>query len=533
MVTVQFVTVPMGSQFLDAMSSTDPVDKNDFKVYLVWSENVTGLSLSNISFTIVSGPGGTRNLTPHTQLLSLRGSKSVYELTIRPPNPIGAGNSNPWNGVGTNPTTAVITLTIAANAVTQGNPVTTKTIRISRTFPDVDADVPTSLFNATGTFRGIAVSSTRIFIGEPNSVTRKHRIRAYTYAGVEQVSERVTLTFEVGRDTLSTLQYINGDFLIDGIYRADREGNLIKTLSNLAGYAVVPTRLGFLNFSNSDIFRVYPFSGTSSADVYNITATEHVALEAYGVGSNLARLARAGDLLFIVSSSNAGRHCYLGQITDADGIEILSRLNININSYQLQDIAISQDTLYIFYSSQVYTLDIKKYRTLAKNTKTTIYPVILSHKPNQRQQTLDLQSYSPDAERIVWDVGFDKPAWLTLLSNNRLQIDTTGMTAGGVRTCFVRCRAINRIDSVPFHFYLVVEDKTPTIRDISEFAILEGSTFDLLQLTENATRVVLSPDSPPLLQGNTLINSVLTMTTAQTIKLRAHNDNTGQYTDSA
>ena len=65
------------------------------------------------------------------------------------------------------------------------------------------------------------------------------------------------------------------------------------------------------------------------------------------------------------------------------------------------DIALYRDTLYLTHPSNgVFTLDIRPYRPMAKNTKTTIHPVII-----HANATIDLTDYAPDAETVIFDEG--------------------------------------------------------------------------------------------------------------------------------
>ena len=70
----------------------------------------------------------------------------------------------------------------------EGNVETEKDIRISTSFPDADAEVPTELFDSGVSHDGIALTPTRILLSEGTNL-----IYHYTYSGVEQVSERLTL----------------------------------------------------------------------------------------------------------------------------------------------------------------------------------------------------------------------------------------------------------------------------------------------------------------------------------------------------
>ena len=57
------------------------------------------------------------------------------------------------------------------------------------------------------------------------------------------------------------------------------------------------------------------------------------------------------------------------------------------------------------------------------------------------------------AERFTFDVGFDKPPYLSINTSNELVIGS------GAETVFVKLKAINRIDATEtesFGFYLII-----------------------------------------------------------------------------
>ena len=132
MATFEIITIPIGSQFVETIGADDADDLNDFRCVIVANENVSGLAESSLS--VSSG-----------SVVSLTGEKNVWEATLRPPE-----------------TAEVITLTIAADSVNEGNLETTQDIRVSTTFPDADAEVATQLFSETGLY-GIDVRPTRIY----------------------------------------------------------------------------------------------------------------------------------------------------------------------------------------------------------------------------------------------------------------------------------------------------------------------------------------------------------------------------------
>ena len=85
MANVEFITAPIGSQFTQAIGTDDPESLNDFQVFCVFSENVTGLSLDNFTLTARLDNTAMTDISDDASLVSLDGENSVWVLTIRPP----------------------------------------------------------------------------------------------------------------------------------------------------------------------------------------------------------------------------------------------------------------------------------------------------------------------------------------------------------------------------------------------------------------------------------------------------------------
>ena len=70
-VTIEILTIPIGSQFTSAIGADDTEDQNDFTALILTSESGTGLTESDI--TLSSGT-----------LVSLTGKGASWEATLRP-----------------------------------------------------------------------------------------------------------------------------------------------------------------------------------------------------------------------------------------------------------------------------------------------------------------------------------------------------------------------------------------------------------------------------------------------------------------
>ena len=450
MANVEIIPIPLGSQLVKSIGANDPDDLNDFPVLFLFSENVD-LTQSDVSVSAGSS------------IVSFEGANSVYKLRVRPPQTAGT-----------------VTVTVAANAVSEGNAQTSKDIEVVTDYPDTDAETPTLLFNHSNLTNasGLTVSPTRIIASRGGDTTGS--IVFFTHAGVQQTTETLTPSI-VG--TAERIEYFNDTLLIAGnqFYRSAGRFSLID-LSEIERYAIpatsgfiVHTRLGVIGIDNTRVFYIQPYGTTAHDD-----RVEHQLPTEFGYRN----IAHQDDLLYMAERGFSTDIFALAAIDEEDGATYVSQLNINRPSGGMRDIAIYRDTLYMLgvNNGNIYTLDIKKYRPVAKRTKTTIYPIFA-----EAGDTIDLTQFSPDAERIVFDVGFDKPPHLSINTSNELVV-------GSGPTVLVKLKAINRIDATEtesFGFYLIIRRATaPVWRDVSELTMRAGSSYDLFQLVPDAESIV-------------------------------------------
>ena len=478
MAIFEIITSPIGSQLTSTIASDEDADKNDFSVYLYWGENVSGLTEADITLSAVDSSDD--DISDDVSLVSLEGENSVYRAVVRPMEESG-----------------LLTLTIAEDAVTEGNDETTQDIRVSTTFPDADAEVPTQLFTHGFTSTqvvGITVTPLRIIIGREPFNTRI-TLYKYLHDGTAQTGETVSYTSS-GSLSTNAIDAINGDILANNLRLREVSGSLERVdayaLGGKAG-GIAHTRLGFIRNS-----------GTRQLSTLQYGQTPIVTHD-YGSPESYSRIAHQGNLLYLNDSHEFG----LAEITDSDEIQFRSRLNIEdaSNGYWF-DSAIYQDTLYMVSGDRVSTLDIKKYRPMSKNTKKDIHPVII-----HANATIDLTDYAPDAETIIFDEGFDKPSWLSI-SSNSLSVDTASITE--TTTCFVRLKGINRIDATEtgmFGFYLIVMPLTaPSWKPVTELTLRANSTYNLRQLVTADSISFRAGKSQPT--GASLSDGIFTIGTA-------------------
>ena len=480
MPSVTLQEIPIGSQLVSTIGANDPEDLNDFTVLLVFDGNITGLTEADIT------------LSAGTTLVSLEGRNSVWKAVVRPPQTAGT-----------------VTVTVAANAVAEGNAQTSKDIAVVTNYPDADAETPTLLFNHStlNNANGLTVSPTRII--SIRSVSNTENVVFFTHAGVQQTTE--TLTWRT-RGIVRRIEYFNDTLLIAGreSYRVPGRFSLAD-LSEIERYAAIPwtsgfishTRLGVIGIrTNTRVFYIQPYGTTARND-----RIEHQLPAEFGYRS----IAHQDDLLYMADRGFSTNIFALAEISDADGATYVSQLNINRPSGGMRDIAVYRDTMYLLgvNNGNIYTLDIRKYRPVAKRTKTTIYPVFA-----EAGDTIDLTQFSPDAERFTFDVGFKKPPHLSINASNELGVGS------GAETAFVKLKAINRIDATEtdsFGFYLIIRRATaPVWRKVSALTMRAGSSYDLFQLVESGLETpptIAFRSGRPRPTGSSLANGVFTVGT--------------------
>ena len=126
--------------------------------------------------------------------------------------------------------------------------------------------------------------------------------------------------------------------------------------------------------------------------------------------------------------------------------------------------------------------------------------------------SLDLTQLAPDAERIVFAAGFDKPTYLSINASNELEVASSAVTE--TTPVLVKLTAINRIDSQDLSFYLIIRQAAnPTVRDIDDLAMYASTTFNLFDIVDNATAITFrTGQTQPT--GSSISNGIFTIGTA-------------------
>ena len=183
---------------------------------------------------------------------------------------------------------------------------------------------------------------------------------------------------------------------------------------------------------------------------------------------------------------------------------MITPLNLSYGDFNAyKDVSIYRDTLYVLGTRRVGVVDIRKYRPMSKNTKTTI-PIQFANEGD----TIDLTQFAPDAEKIVFDVGYKKPPFLSINANNGLVVSSSAVTE--TTPVSVQCLGINRIDAQPFAFYLVIRQASnPKWREIDTLSMRAGSSVNLFDYVDADSISFRSGRTQPT--DSTLSNGIFTI----------------------
>ena len=270
----------------------------------------------------------------------------------------------------------------------------------------------------------------------------------------------------------------------------------------------------FFSLPANDNVRVYPFPDETDT-IHSVPTMSPPA-------------AHQNDLIYSYHEGSGNSDSVdLHQITETDTIDFVKWLNILLptgTDAGNRFFAVYRDTFYIANQSGVYTLDIRKYRPIAKNTKTTIYPIFANE-----GDTIPLSQFCPDAKTITFATGFDKPTYLSINADNELEIASNAVTE--TQPVLVRLTGINYIDSADFSFYLIIVPvSAPEWRDVESLSMKANTTYNLHPIVDADSIAFESGETQPT--GSSIASGVFTIaTTAGTAYFRATKD--GLTTDKA
>ena len=477
-----------GSLFLSEIDTeTEPDAKNDLRFILAFSGNATNLEKTNISVSVVSDD--LPDDAEPAKIVSLEGKHSTYEIVVRPQFPLSDIDD----------ISGELTITLAENAVNETNPETTATFRYSNTIPEAAWQ---DVFTTTQIYEDIvAVTRDRVILLFQNA------LHFFTPDGNPLESEQITFPDTPTVETVARYaeqKYLglstddNIGYLLDAGEALDWESADIWMLDerNIVDWALdaESKRLVVSNLraSSEPNFASIPMALLHNAiqkgDDLSDFVFDNLSLDNGDVEvewSMTVRIAADRGKLYIASNESG-----LNPVDnfvypyDTDGTLIPSGRMLIPDTSNTLGIFVFENYLYR-YAQNKHLTKVDLSTVALPRPLASIYPMTI--KPGDR---IDLRKFCRYANDIVFEVGFDKPEWLSIVDNRWLVI---AEDVDPESTALLRLRGINQngiTDENAFYFHIFVEKlRTPAWKAFDRLNMFADQKLDMFAYCENADKI--------------------------------------------
>ena len=518
MPTLQILTIPKsfprpgdaaGALYLTEVDLTadppDSVEQNDIPLLFVFDADITGLDLTRIVLSAEDENGN--DISNEVSFIGeLMGKGCSYSTVVRFPHSGGAGK---------------VTVTVPSDSVSEGNPETSVTVAYSDDFPQADW---ASLFNATGYDQIVSVDAEHVYLRDGAE------IHGYDHNG-----NRVeALDATVATGTITALRLDADTFLSTAGQKLARYRNQTRlwesadVLVESATNALTLTEDGRLLFfqTTTDGLQELPMEAVHAAIIENTdlegTMPEDVSLD-NGDFDDLRDdaiwyLACDRNTLYIEERTTGDHwiYCY-----DAE-YHLLPSRRIPIPNEFVQYAPLSL----FYWGGLLFRLDTKGGLHFldvsvwdVPRPLGAIYPMEVA-----QGDRLDLFKFIHGATNVVFDVGFEKPDWVSLEDNRYLVVaDDAPVNA----PAYIRLRGINAVGGSEQHacgFYVSVTGvQTPVWRNIAELSMRTDQKINLFEYVSGADTIEYAPNSkePSFLRLTGGVLHIIGEGTTATLHLRA------------
>ena len=481
--TARLLPLPQDTTlYVSAISATDPLNKNDAEIRVIFGANVTGLTIDAFSVSGVDSNGDA--VTVKVVETSLEGQNSVYAIKIRPP--------ETDNGT--------LTLTLAADAVTEGNSETTLTLNYTDGDKETDWDL---LFETTVDYTALLESRPAAKDGYFRLVSADG-IDAFDY-NLPQLSSytRTVPTTALRR----AIPFANGGYLnfpdnnielvnTDGdvVWTSDRlQKDYNGTLSDLTIKSVALTPDGML-------LMAITANGTYGVIEYTLTEIQSAITEGTTtLGTAPPSVSFSNGNITVpayTASLVIGNDRDTGKIYVSDHNKVYTYdADRNIIEDAVLTTASGETSVFIGgWGGDLYrfTTDGNLYAIgTSRLTKPTprehIHPIFIA--PGEK---FDLTTLLPNFEKgvgqVVFDLGFDKEAWFEIVDDRYIRVEDD---YEGDAALIAKLLAINANGFVPFSFYLIVKQTlTPEWLRFQTLCVDASKPLNLLDYVLDAVQVL-------------------------------------------
>ena len=477
-----------GTLFLSEIDmATEPDDKNDLRFILAFSENATGLDISHISVTVVSDdlPDDAKP----AKIVSLDGENAAYEIVVRPQFPLSDIDD----------ITGELTITLAENAVAEENPETTATFRYSNTIPEAAWQ---DVFATTQTYEDIvAVTRERVILLFENA------LHFFSPDGNQLESEQIafpdTPTVEtvaryahnkyLGLSTDDNIAYLLDaqgalDWESADIWMLD-ERNIVDWALDADGKQLVVSNLrassqpNFASIPMTTLHNALQKGDDLSDFAFESLSFRNADIEVPEWNMTVRLAADRGKLYIATNETDADVDNFIYPY-DTDGTLIPSGRMLIPDTTNTLGLFVFENHLYR-YAQDKHLSKVDLTTVALPHALTTIYPQTVS-----AGDRIDLRKFCRYANAIVFEVGFDKPEWLSIVDNRWLVI---AEDVDPEATALLRLRGINQngiTDENAFYFHIFVPKlRTPVWKQFDRLNMFDDQKLDMFAYCEHADTI--------------------------------------------
>lgn len=472
--------------YMREVTADDLDDINDFEVLVSFSRNVTGFSKEKIMLNAIDDANDPQTVS----LQKFEGEHSVYSLVVRPPMVGGTGT---------------MSITVPENVTNEGN--SQKTLIINYTDQII---VPewSKVFKTTDAYKDI-VSVDRQCV----QMLRDVQIDCFNLEGSIDADKQVdfpddptirrAIQYDIGKyiglsdDANTTAHlFIEGikEWTSGGVFRLDtynafdwvwtRDRRIIIVATQPTGpvLGVLPAREVHEAIRSGYDLNDAVFDGLSLSN-------DLEAIENWGESVVIAH--GEGNHLFVASNETGADVQNYVSVYDAEN-QLLPEARIPISG-RTTALFVFDGWLYRYDDTNMtlyrFSLDVLRLPT----PKAEIYPFILL--PGDEIPLLKLIKH---ATQVVFDVGFEKPDWLSI-EDNVLKVAEDAIPKS---TAYARLRGINRNGASLFGtcgFYVYVrEPQTPIWKAFESLSMYDDNhELDMFAFVDGADTIELQHGFTP------------------------------------
>ena len=473
------------------LTASDDDGLYDFKVLILFNQDVTGFTEDDITVRAIDA----NNDVVKASVVDFSGKGSVYEATIRVLSTGGEGT---------------VVISVPLDAVDQGNPIKSLTLTYSDelvipgwqdmfTTADTYNDIVSVSQDGIQLLRedyidffafdGTLDSTRRVALPNTPVVTRVVNYDVDKYMGLSTVTNEAKAYLFVGGATdwesasvftLATDRANDPNTEIIGLAVND----WVWTQERRLFLASMPFQTQNARIGSVDALEIHSAirERTDLNDVvFGMVSVDYGDLD-FDAWNGLISLAHAEGKLFVGSNETGTDEQNYIFVFDADAMLIAGQ-QIPITG-RVKSLFAKDGYLYRYNDTEKRVLRFALDRLRLPEPKKEIYPQLV--RPGDEIDLLKLIRY---ARRVVFDVGFEKPPWLSI-EDNKLKVAADATVKS---TAYVRLRGINRngasvAGSCGFYVY-VRELRGPVWKDFEKISIYPNQELNMHAYVEGADTI--------------------------------------------